>query len=69
MRERVLQLLGVHCRHNNLSKPFSAVSSSRYDSSHGEWESVSSDKTTPYVVCLDCGKHFGYDWSRMQVMK
>jgi len=18
-----------------------------------------------YVVCLDCGRHFGYDWSRM----
>ena len=69
MWERVLQLLAVHCRHNNLSKPFSAASSSRYDSGHSEWESVSGEKSAPYVVCLDCGRHFDYDWSRMQVMK
>jgi hypothetical protein len=69
MWERVLQLLAVHCRHGNLSKPLSAASSSRQDSSHREWESISSNKPAPYVVCLDCGKHFGYDWSRMQVMK
>jgi hypothetical protein len=69
MWERVLQLLAVHCRHSNLSKPFSAASSNRHDTSHSEWESVAADRPTPYVVCLDCGKHFGYDWSRMQVMK
>lgn len=22
-----------------------------------------------YVVCLDCGKEFGYDWDRMRVLK
>ena len=22
----------------------------------------------PYVVCLDCGKEFTYDWSRMKVL-
>jgi hypothetical protein len=69
MWERVLQLLAVPCRHCNLSKPFSAASSSRPDSRHSEWESISSSQAAPYVVCLDCGKHFGYDWSRMQVMK
>jgi hypothetical protein len=69
MWERVLQLLAVHCRHSHLTKPFSAASSNRHDSSHSEWESVSANKPTPYVVCLDCGRHFGYDWSRMQVMK
>jgi hypothetical protein len=69
MWERVLQLLAVHCRHSNLSKPFSAVSSSRYGSSHSEWESVSGEKSVPYVVCLDCGRHFDYDWSRMQVVR
>ena len=68
MWERVLQLLAVHCRHSNLSKPFSAASSRR-DSGQSDWESVSNNKSAPYVVCLDCGKHFGYDWSRMQVMK
>jgi hypothetical protein len=69
MWERVLQLLAVHCRHGNLSKPFPAASSSRHDARNSEWESVSSNQPAPYVVCLDCGKHFGYDWSRMQVMK
>jgi hypothetical protein len=69
MLERVLQLLAVHCRHNHLSKPFSAVSSSRHDASNAEWESVSEKSSAPYVVCLDCGKHFGYDWSSMRVMK
>jgi hypothetical protein len=69
MWERVLQLLAVHCRHSNLSKPFSAASPSRHDSGQSDWESVSSDKAAPYVVCLDCGRRFDYDWSRMQVMK
>lgn len=69
MWESVLQLLAVHCRHSNLSKPFSPASPIRHGSSNSEWESVSSNKQAPYVVCLDCGKHFNYDWSRMRVMK
>jgi RNA polymerase subunit RPABC4/transcription elongation factor Spt4 len=24
--------------------------------------------TAAYVVCLDCGKEFAYDWERMQVV-
>ena len=69
MWEKVLQLLAVHCRHSNLSKPFSDTSAGRRDDLHTEWDDVSSHQATPYVVCLDCGKHFSYDWSRMQVMK
>jgi hypothetical protein len=22
-----------------------------------------------YIVCLDCGKEFDYDWSRMKIMQ
>lgn len=22
-----------------------------------------------YVVCLDCGRHFDYDWSQMRVVR
>jgi hypothetical protein len=69
MWERVLQMLAVSCRHRHILKPFSAASSSRHDSNHSEWGSISSNQPAPYVVCLDCGKHFGYDWSRMKVMK
>ena len=25
--------------------------------------------TETYVVCLDCGKHFAYDWAAMRIMK
>ena len=69
MWDQVLQLLALRCRHRHLSKPFSDVSTSGHNVSHTEWDSVSTDRPAPYVVCLDCGKHFGYDWSRMQVMK
>ncbi len=69
MWDRMLQLLAVSCRHGHLSQPFSAGSSSRHDSSHTEWEAVTGDAAGHYVVCLDCGKHFTYDWSQMRVMK
>lgn len=56
MLGRVLQLLFVSCRHHHLSSPFSAMreTNGRVRSSH-------------YVVCLDCGRHFGYDWNTMRV--
>jgi len=69
MWDKVLQLLAISCRHRNISQPFSAVSSGRQHSGHGEWESVSQSESGLYVVCLDCGKHFTYDWSQMRVMK
>jgi len=69
MWEKVLQLLAVSCRHGHLSQPFSAVSSRRQISSHSDWDSISSSDSGIYVVCLDCGKHFVYDWSQMQVKK
>jgi hypothetical protein len=69
MWDKVLQLLAVNCRHGHISQPFSAGPSSRHDSSHTEWEVVTGNTAGHYVVCLDCGKHFAYDWSRMRVMK
>jgi len=27
-----------------------------------------SERTGTYVVCLDCGKEFGYDWKQMRVV-
>lgn len=26
------------------------------------------DKTGTYVVCVDCGKEFAYDWQNMRIM-
>jgi len=65
---KVFQLL-AGCRHRHISQPFSAVSSSRQHSGHSEWESISQSESGLYVVCLDCGKHFAYDWSQMRMMK
>jgi hypothetical protein len=66
----VLRVLAFGCRHRHLSKPFAAGYTSRSRSSSDEWETVPQDDSAGhYVVCLDCGKHFGYDWSRMQVLK
>jgi len=57
------------CRHRHISQPFSAVSTSRQRFDHIEWENISQSESGLYVVCLDCGKHFVYDWSQMRMMK
>jgi hypothetical protein len=36
-------------------------------SRRGQRRSAVSQKGT-YVVCLDCGKEFAYDWQKMRVM-
>ena len=69
MWERLLQLLPVGCRHRHMSLPFSAAPSGRKASNQGDWDSVSPSDAGIYVVCLDCGKHFDYDWSQMKVVK
>jgi hypothetical protein len=51
-----------------MSLPFSSASPAR-KASDGPWERISSEGSHPYVVCLDCGKHFDYDWNRMRVVK
>jgi hypothetical protein len=68
MLKRVLQFLGFSCRHRHTSQPFSAGMDTSVASS-GDWSPVLSMKTGYYIVCLDCGKHFSYDWSKMRVVK
>jgi len=48
------------CWHSNYSFPISAK--------RGERKSRSAMQTGTYVVCLDCGKEFPYDWSTMKVV-
>jgi hypothetical protein len=48
------------CWHNNLSFPRTAKSGPR--------KSVAASLTGTYVVCLDCGKEFAYDWQEMKVI-
>lgn len=68
MWDRLLDLLPVGCRHRHMSLPFSSTPSRRTPN-QGEWDRVSHAASGIYVVCLDCGKHFDYDWSEMRVVK
>lgn len=48
------------CWHKNYSFPITAKIGSRRPSA--------AQATGTYVVCLDCGKEFGYDWKKMRVV-
>jgi hypothetical protein len=68
MLERVLQLLAISCRHKNLSVPFAADTQNSVGGA--DWEPIRrSHQVTHYVVCLDCGTKFSYDWNKMRVDK
>jgi hypothetical protein len=69
MWAKLLQMLPVGCRHRHISQPFSSGRSARKSSDNAEWEPVSQEDSGIYVVCLDCGRHFAYDWSRMRMVK
>jgi len=47
------------CWHTRYSFPITAKPGQR---------SAAARATGTYVVCLDCGKEFAYDWSRMKVV-
>jgi hypothetical protein len=42
----------AHCRHKKISRPFTNMPWCRGQS---------------YVVCLDCGREFDFDWKAMQM--
>jgi hypothetical protein len=63
MFEKFLQLLSLSCRHKNTSQPFAAAATS--STVTGEWENVGAGPGH-YIVCLDCGKKFPYDWANMR---
>jgi hypothetical protein len=48
------------CWHRNYSFPISVQ--------RGQRRSGAASATGTYVVCLDCGKEFPYDWQRMKVV-
>ncbi len=48
------------CSHKHYSFPITAKPGVR--------RSEAASVTGTYVVCLDCGKEFAYDWSRMKVV-
>jgi hypothetical protein len=48
------------CRHKHHSFPITKRS--------GQRRSGASLPTGTYIVCLDCGKEFPYDWQHMRVL-
>jgi hypothetical protein len=50
------------CGHRTTTFPMTLRASVRED---GE-QSTQSDT---YIVCLECGRHFAYDWTAMQIAK
>jgi hypothetical protein len=73
MLEKILQLLSVSCSHRKMSQPFTAAGDNFRPTSSGSsatslWENVGPAKRH-YVVCLECGKKFQYDWDAMRVVR
>jgi predicted transcriptional regulator len=48
------------CAHKRYTFPITAKS--------GRNQSAAASVTGTYVVCLDCGKEFAYDWRQMKVV-
>lgn len=68
MVNRILQMLSIRCSHKKLSQPFSAApTAGRRPSSSSNWDTPAAP-SSHYVVCLDCGRKFEYDWSNMRMM-
>jgi len=65
MLHRVLSMFSLACRHRHTSQPFAAASA-RLARVSSDWEPVA-PAGQHYVVCLDCGKKFDYDWKEMRI--
>jgi hypothetical protein len=65
MLHKIMQLFGISCRHHNLSHPFATAAITKTKSD--DWDAVT-ETGGHYVVCLDCGRKFAYDWGNMRVV-
>ncbi len=65
MLRKILQLVGIECRHRHLSHPYTATAIAKSKSE--DWDAVT-ETGGHYVVCLDCGHKFQYDWANMRVI-
>ena len=70
MLEKLLKSLWPFgCRHNNLSVPFSMEMARQHEMHLDTAEELLPTGCSHYVVCLSCGRRFGYDWSSMRIVK
>lgn len=56
---KILDML-FGCWHKRLSFPISGK--------RGQRRPSAAQQTGTYVVCLDCGKEFAYDWQQMRIV-
>ena len=71
MVNRLLQLLSIRCSHKKISQPFAASSPIPIRRAvNSDWDAPIATQTAArhYVVCLDCGRKFEYDWANMRVV-
>jgi hypothetical protein len=66
MVEKILQLLSVTCGHRHTSQAFS--SDVKKSDPRADWDAVG-PAMAHYVVCLDCGRKFNYDWDQMRIVR
>lgn len=68
MVNKLLQLLSIKCAHRKISQPFASYNSTAR-SVNSDWDTpVAQPSSQHYVVCLECGKKFEYDWNNMRVV-
>jgi hypothetical protein len=68
MFEKILQILAVKCRHKKISQPFTAAAAASPSATTAAWDTVGPG-ISHYVVCLECGKKFNYDWASMRIVR
>jgi hypothetical protein len=69
MLDKILQLLRLSCPHKKMSHPFAAATATQHNS-RSEWDAVpAANAGAHYIVCLDCGRKFNYDWQKMKIVR
>jgi hypothetical protein len=68
MLRKMFNLIWFGCRHSRITKPF-YIDRSPLSRAPADIAADIPRHCTHYVVCLDCGRRFGYDWSEMKVIK
>jgi hypothetical protein len=68
MVNKILQLLSIRCSHKKMSQPFAAAVASGRRVVNSDWD-MPAPAGQHYVVCLDCGHKFEYDWANMRVIE
>jgi hypothetical protein len=70
MLNKILQLLSIRCSHKKISQPFAASTPVPVRRAVGaQWDPPAPSPGRHYVVCLDCGRKFEYDWVNMRMRK